>query len=76
MLLTRIKTKTQELLIIHNANLSIQRKEYFYLYFNRTALKRTVSSIREKMFVRANELAPEIMRFVNDYNVLLYEPDG
>jgi hypothetical protein len=33
-------------------------------------------SIREKMFVRAEELAPEIRRFVNDYNVLLYEPDA
>jgi hypothetical protein len=28
------------------------------------------------MFIRANELAPETRRFVNDYNVLLYEPDG
>jgi hypothetical protein len=28
------------------------------------------------MFVRAEELAPEIRRFVNDYNVLLYEPDA
>ena len=27
------------------------------------------------MFIRAEELAPEIMRFVNDYSVLLYEPD-
>ena len=32
--------------------------------------------IRIKMFQRAQELDPEALRFINDFNVLLYEIEG
>ena len=32
--------------------------------------------IRVKMFQWAEQKNPNILRFVNDYNVLLYETDG
>jgi endo-1,4-beta-xylanase len=34
------------------------------------------SDVRIKMFQKAIELDPDALRFVNDYNVLLYETDG
>jgi hypothetical protein len=33
------------------------------------------NDIRVKMFQKAKELDPDALRFVNDYNVLLYETD-
>ena len=32
--------------------------------------------IRIKMFQRAQELDPEALRFINDFNVLIYEIEG
>jgi GH35 family endo-1,4-beta-xylanase len=32
--------------------------------------------VRVKMFQKAKELDPNALRFVNDYNVLLYETDA
>jgi len=34
------------------------------------------NDIRVKMFQKAKELDPNALRFVNDYNVLIYETDG
>jgi endo-1,4-beta-xylanase len=34
------------------------------------------NDVRIEMFQKAKELDPDALRFVNDYNVLLYETDG
>ncbi len=34
------------------------------------------SDVRIKMFQKAKQLDPDALRFVNDYNVLLYETDA
>ncbi len=34
------------------------------------------NDIRVKMFQKAKELDPDSLRFVNDYNVLIYDSDA